>query len=113
MSILYNQPKPPNVVGTSPRMAGVFVCDVYGVSVSGFEVHWARKFYDTVGPAKAYRTQRQKQHKRQIDFWRQQIADGYRPHLDYIVQRDVPDNEIWEIRVDVYEITPNGYKDIP
>jgi hypothetical protein len=113
MSILYNQPKPPNAVGASPRMASVFVCDVYGVSVSGFEVHWVRKFYDTVGPAKAYRTSRMKFQKRRVDAWRRQIALGHQPHLDYIVQRDIPDNEIWEIRCDVYEITPNGYKDIP
>lgn len=95
-------------------MTGVFVCDIYLVSVSGFERLSERRIYDKAGPAKALRTRSMKIWKLRVDSWKRAIAIGQQPHLDYIAQpRGIPDNEVWELRHDVYEITPNGYITIP
>lgn len=95
-------------------MPGVFVCDVYAVSVAGFERLQERRFYDKVGPAKAFRTRAEKHWKLSVKSWKERIARGDQPHLVYIAQpRGIPDNEVWEQRYDVYEITPTGYVPIP
>lgn len=103
----------PMPVGTTPRMAGTFVCDMYLVSVSGFEKLVDRRFYDKPGPAKAMRTTFTKRHKYRFDSWKRALANGHAVHLDYIGTRGNPADEVWDIRVDVYTITPNGYEVVP
>jgi hypothetical protein len=84
-------------MSTVTRVASVYVADLVLVKPDGSEVLYNRKLYEKPGPAKSMRTRWNGHTGRRLG-WKQ--LGGWWGQFD-------------TFRVDAYEITTNGYVDIP